>query len=64
MNKCIYELFDCRSLFFFFDLPFYLVLSRLETETTNVVSVCVCVCVSTRINVKQLIYSRLRYTST
>ena len=46
----------------FFDLPFYLVLCRLETETTNVVSVCVCVC--TRINVKQLIYSRLRYTST
>ena len=60
MNKCIHELFDCRSLFF--DLPFYLVLCRLETETTNVVSVCVCV--STRINVKQLIYSRLRYTST
>ena len=42
MNKCIYELFNCRSLFF--DLPFYLVLCRLETETTNVVSVCVCVC--------------------
>lgn len=46
MNKCIHELFDCRSLFFFFfDLPFYLVLCRLETEITNVVSVCVCVCV-------------------
>lgn len=60
MNCLIVDL----CFFFFFDLPFYLVLCRLETEITNVVSVCVCVCVCTRINVKQLIYSRLRYTST